>query len=144
MGGMNLLQQYVQTHAERGTCRCGKCFDHPGEDQQPTGHTADMVFFEVCGKDDPSADALRELITNSRQGEFGDLDPWDGKEHSYTEVGGWIGDQGLALMLMGLGHVLGIWKIMTPKLLGLPDNLVMQMAGQGMVTIMPPPARGAG
>ena len=136
---MNDLHQFIANHVERGTCRCGKCSDHPGEDQQPNGHTVDMVFFEVCAKDKPDADKLRELIAESRQGDHCELDPWDGKEHSYLEVGAWIGDQGLALMLMGLGSILGLWKLMTPRMLpGLPDELVMQMAGAGMVTIMPP------
>lgn len=137
---MNELREFVTNHAERGTCRCGKCIDHPGEDQPPDGHTVDMVFFEVCAKNEPDASRLRELIAANKQGEFGALDPWDGKEHSYIEVGGWIGDQGLALMLMGLGAVLGLWPLMTPKMLpGLPDDLVQQMAVAGMVTIMPQP-----
>ncbi len=136
---MKELREFVMAHAERGTCRCGKCIDHPGEDKQPEGHTADMVFFEVSTKDNPDADEMRRLIAESKQGDFCELDPFDGKEHSYMEVGGWIGDQGLALMFMGLGHVLGLWPLMTPKMLpGLPDDLVQMMAGQGMVTIMPP------
>ncbi len=131
--------QFVIDHAERGACRCGKCIDQPSENQQPKGHTVDMVFFEVCAKNNPEPNRFRELVVASKQGEFGELDPWDGKEHSYIEVGRWIGDQGLALMLMGLGAVLGLWGLMTPKMLpGLPDDLVMQMAGAGMVTIMPP------
>ena len=82
--------------------------------------------------------AKRRLIADSKQGEFGDMDPFDGQEHSYIEVGGWIGDQGQALTLMGLGAVLGLWKVMTPKMLpGLPDDLMQMMAGRGMVSIMP-------
>lgn len=136
---MNELREFVKKHAERGTCRCGKCADHPGVDEQPLGHTIDMVFFEVSAKENPDADEMRKLIAEFKQGEFCELDPFDGQEHSYMEVGGWIGDQGLALMFMGLGHLLGLWPIMTPKMLpGLPDDLVQLMAGQGMVTIMPP------
>lgn len=135
---MQELQKFVMEHAERGTCRCGRCVDHPGKDEQPEGHTIDMVFFEVSAKNDPDAAELKRLIQANVKGDFGDLDPWDGKEHSYIEVGGWIGDQGLALMLMGLGAALGVWTLMTPKMLpGLSDNLVQQMAGQGMITIMP-------
>ena len=138
---MQELREFVMTHAERGTCRCGKCVDHPGKDQQPEGHTVDMVFFEVSAKNEPNAERLRELITKNKHGDFCDLDPWDGKEHSYIEVGGWIGDQGLALMLMGLGAVLGLWPLFTPKMLsGLSgfDDLIQHLAGAGMVTIMPP------
>lgn len=135
------VAKYVSEHSERGTCRCGKCADHPGIDIQPQGHTADLVFFQVCARNEPDAHAFRALIESAKSGEFCDLDPWDGKEHGYMEVGGWIGDQGLALQFIGLGSILGLWKLMTPKMLpGLPDDLVMQMAGMGMVTIMPPAA----
>lgn len=135
---MKDLVQFVIDHAERGTCRCGLCCDHPGKDKQPEGHTVDMVFFEVSAKADPDAAELHRLIEDNTKGEFGDLNPFDGSEHSYIEVGGWIGDQGLALMLMGLGALLNLWPIMTPKMLpDLPDDLVQLMAGRGIITIMP-------
>ena len=41
-------------------------------------------------------------------------------------------------MLMGLGSLLGLWRLMTPKtILGksCPPDLVNQMAGQGYVII---------
>ena len=133
------VAKYVLDFSSRGTCRCGKCVDHPGVDSQPEGHTVDIVFFEVCKSGDPDAATFRRLIEGARQGEFCELDPWDGKEHGYIEVGGWIGDQGLALKFIGLGALLGLWTLMTPKILpGLPNDLIMQMAGMGMVTIMPP------
>lgn len=133
------VADYVIAHSERGTCRCGRCADHPGIDKQPAGHTADVVFFNVCAVEEPDANTFRLIIEGAKQGEFNDLDPWDGKEHGYMEVGGWIGDQGLALQFIGLGSLLSLWPLMTPKMLpGLPDDLVMQMAGMGMVTIMPP------
>lgn len=135
MSAINDLAHYVNTHAERGTCRCGKCCDHPGEDKQPQGHTADVVFFEVSSRE-AEAEQLRALVAAAKQGEYGDVEVMDGNEHGYMELGGWIGDQGLALMLMGLGAVLGLWKLMTPRMIpGLPEDLVQQMAGAGMVTI---------
>jgi hypothetical protein len=128
------LAKYVQEHAIRGTCRCGKCADHPGEDSQPEGHTADVVFFQVAN-DGGTAEELKALVSAVKDGEFCSVDVFDGEEHGYIELGGWIGDQGLAMMLMGLGAVLGLWRLMTPKMLGLPNDLVMQMAGAGMITI---------
>jgi hypothetical protein len=130
------LAKYVMEHADRGTCRCGKCMDHPGVDSQPIGHTADVVFFDVS-QHDANADELRTLIVDSKEGEFGmTVNPFDGNEHNYMELGGWIGDQGLALMLMGIGKILGLWSLLTPKMLpGIPDDLVMQMAGMGMISI---------
>lgn len=136
---MNELVEFVMQHADRGPCRCGKCIDNPGDGKQPTGHTVDLVFLEVSAKNEPRADQFRELIIANKKGEFCELDPFDGAEHSYIEVGAWIGDQGVALMFMGLGKELGLWPIMTPKMLpGLPTSLVEQMAGQGMIMIMPP------
>lgn len=130
----------MSEYAERGACRCGKCADAPPnpDQQQPKGHTADMMFFEVSAKNGADPEKLRELVKGNHGGVFGSVDMFDGQEHSYLEVGGWIGDQGLALMLMGLGTVLGLWKLLTPKtLLGntLPKELQMQMAGQGYVSI---------
>src|SRR5882672_12293270 len=120
------LYDYVQQHAVRGACQCGKCCDAPEhpERYQPGGHTADLVFFKVAAKD-ANADDFKALV----QAEF---PHWlDGKEHSYLETGGDIGDQGAALMAMGLGAVLGTWKLHTPAMLPFPPELQMQMAGQG-------------
>ena len=132
------LIKYIEKHCERGACQCGHCIDavdNP-EEHQPTGHTADLVFFEVRAVGDPSAEELRGLI--SEEGEFTDVDLFDGEEHSYMEVGGWIGSQNYALMLMGLGSLLGLWKLLTPKnMLGslISVEMAMQMAATGMVTI---------
>jgi hypothetical protein len=141
-GAMTDLIQFVSEHAIRGTCECGKCIDAPTESQQPEGHTSDLVFFKVAAKGDPSPAILRQLVIDAKRGCFNDMDPFDGEEHSYIEVGGWVGDQGMALTLMGLGEILGLWNLMTPKKLpGLPDVLIQQMAGAGMITIMPPSAK---
>ena len=129
------LAEYVMTHTERGACCCGRCVDAPDDPtaHQPDGHTADMHFFKVSLRDGPDADTLRELIA-SHQGE---CDPLDGKEHSYMELGGWLGDQGLALQFMGMGSLLGLWNLLTPATImpGLPAELAGQMAGAGMVSI---------
>jgi len=131
------LIDYVRTFAIRGACTCGKCVDAPEgpEQKQPVGHTADVYFFKVAAADGASRDALLSAI-KTHKGEFCECDPLDGKEHSYIELGGWIGDQGLALTLMGLGAVLGFWELLTPKMLpGLDKGLMDLMAGQGMVSI---------
>lgn len=134
MSAISELAEYVQKHAVRGTCKCGKCADHPGEDSQPAGHTADVFFFEVAN-DGGDVDKLRSLVESAKVGEFCSVDVFDGKDHGYMELGGWIGDQGLAMTLMGLGHVLGLWKVFTPKVLGVSEELASQMAGMGMVSI---------
>lgn len=134
------LVEYVKKHSERGSCRCGLCVDAPPESVQPVGHTANLVFFEVAKVGDPSVETLTGLIC-SHPGAFAKCDPMDGKEHSYIELGAWVGDQGLALQLMGLGAILELWNLLTPytvfgKLLS-PD-LVMNMAGQGFVAVQRP------
>ncbi len=133
MSAIQELIDYVQSHSVRGTCRCGQCVDHSGVDIQPNGHTADLVFFQVASNGgDP--EKLKALVNAVEDATF-PVNLFDGQEHGYIEIGGWIGDQGLAMMLMGLGSVLGLWRLITPKMLGLPDAMAMQMAGMGMVVI---------
>jgi hypothetical protein len=53
---------------------------------------------------------------------------------SYIEVGAVIGDQGAAFRLFALGEVLGLWKVITPAVLGITDpTKVQDLAGGGMV-----------
>lgn len=141
---MSELAEYVMKHTVRGACTCGRCMDAPEdpEDHQPNGHTVDLFFFQVALQGEPDPEELKQLILE-HPGEFHTCDPLDGEEHSYMELGGWIGDQGLAMQFMGLGHLLGLWKVMQPKLLGalVPEGLQQQLAGQGMVTIMPMPQK---
>ena len=128
------LDTYVMNHTGR-LCEC--CAEKEAKD--PTVKSADMIFFKVVAVKDPKADELRELIKN-HQSEYGPIDLFDGKEHSYIEIGGFIGDQGAALLLMALGSILGLWKLMTPRMLpGIPEDMVQSMAGIGYITIQSPP-----
>lgn len=128
MGLMDFFTNYVQ----RDECKCGRCID-VGSKSDLTKHTADMIFFNVCLKNDPSAQVLRKILANNDNL----FKLFDGEEHSYLEVGAWVGDQGLALMLMGAGSLLGLWTLMTPRTMlpGLDDDIIMAMAGNGMVSI---------
>ena len=135
---MDELRKYVDTHVVRGDCQCGHCIDAKEHPEQPTGHTANMVFFHVAAGNKPDAKKLQELVVGSFKGDFCNVDIFDGKEHGYLELGGWIGDQGMALMLMGLGSLLGLWKLLTPiSIMHLKedDPLCQQMAGMGLVSI---------
>jgi hypothetical protein len=134
------LIEYVEGHTERGACTCGRCFDAPADPQshQPVGHTADLMFFQVKALNEPKADELKALI-QAHQPAFVEIDLFDGQEHNYMQVGAWIGDQGYALQLMGLGSLLGLWNLITPYLLGdLPKDLVDLMVGMGFVAIQAP------
>lgn len=133
---MMSIVEFVKQHAVRGECQCGRCLDSKG-DSQPKGHVADLVFFKVAAQNEPDVEKLKQLVAN-KAGEFCEVDLLDGKEHGYMEIGGWIGDQGLALTLMGLGSILGLWTLLTPKTVFgnlIDDDMQMQMAGSGMVSI---------
>lgn len=143
---MEELVKFVMEHAIRGACTCGKCSDAPANPEQlqpetpkAPNHTADMIFFKVAAKPNTDADVLRTLIKENKAGAFCDCDLFDGNEHNYIELGGWIGDQGLALQLMGLGTVLGLWNLLSPLTMlpgmNLPEHVIKAMAGQGMLAI---------
>lgn len=129
------LRDFIRRHTVRGPCMCGRCEPQPG--QQPTGHTADMVFFKVSAAHEPDVAEFKRLIAE-HQGDYGPCNPLDGKEHGFMELGAWLDDQGLALMFMGLGSILGVWTLLTPyTVLGpqLEENLAMSMAGSGLLSI---------
>lgn len=116
---MSKLTQYILTHTG---------FAEDG---------ADVIFFKVKATNDATPTEIIDAI-KSHPGEFCECDPLDGKEHSYIELGGWIGDQGLALRLIGLGADLGMWHLLTPKTMmpGMLDDAVIQkMAGMGMIAL---------
>lgn len=133
---MKDLIDYVQKYAIRGECQCGKCFDVKEGPEINPAHSADMMFFKVHAAPGADKARLEELVHSSV---YADVNVMDGNEHSYLELGGWIGDQGLALQLMGLGNLLGLWDLLTPRTmlgdLGLPEASLMAMAGQGLLTI---------
>ncbi len=126
------LSDYVLAHTERGPCTCGKCFDAPEnpEERQPTGHTVNLTFFQVASKGGDK-DEFLVLVREEHP------DWLDGKEHNYLQVGSDMGDQGLALMTIGFGHLLGVWKALSPDTVMpfLPEDLKQKMASQGMVSL---------
>jgi hypothetical protein len=102
-----------------------------------TEGSQNLEFFGVrTDKTKVTAEEVRGLIQN-HIGEFEDCNPFDGEEHSYIELGAFVGDQGAALRLMGMGADLGLWTLLTPTSLMpfLPEELRMQMAGNGFVCI---------
>jgi len=137
--GSESLMDYVRAHTDRGQCQCGLCIDFdPSDDPERLGeHTVNMTFFKMVAKDSPDADKLRELINNHKPTFTGEINLFDGKEHNYIELGAWIGDQGAAIALIGLGKILGLWSALTPDSImpDLPDDLKMKMAQGGMVAL---------
>lgn len=133
---MTDLPRYVIEHTERGECNCGLCLDR-GESPDPQ-HAIDTGFFKVALKNSPDL-ATFLTLTRAHIGDFAECDPMDGKEHGYMELGAWLGDQGVALRYMALGHMLEAFTLLTPRtVLGqdIPDDLVQQFAGAGLVTVI--------
>jgi len=54
---------------------------------------------------------------------------------SYIHLGGWVGDQREAIILMAIGVHHGAWSIMTPETLGIDNNSEegKQMMGGGFI-----------
>ena len=127
-----LLRDYVMKFAERGACTCGKCIDAPEnpEKNQPTEHTVNLTFFQV-----KSNGGDKDEFLSIVKSEF---PHWlDGKEHNYIQMGGDIGDQTIALMRIGLGHLLGAWEALSPDTIipFLDEEFKKQMADMGMVAM---------
>ncbi len=74
--------------------------------------------------DPMQGDFLRLSKECEKSGVFDDVLPFDGREHSYIEIGGWLGDQGAALRYMALAAHFGLARLMTP------DNMFGQTAPQ--------------
>ena len=121
------LAEYVIEHSERGACQCGRCVDAPDDpaSKQPAGHTADLGFFKVALRNNPTREEFAAKI-RAHTGEFCECKPLDGGVFDYIGLGGWIGDQGLAMQFMGLGALLGMWHVLPspghPAILAGPYN----------------------
>lgn len=126
------LANYVLRHAVRGACTCGRCIDAPEhpEAKQPSGHVIDLTFFKVA-KTGGDKDEFLSLVMK----EYPDF--LNGKEHNYLQVSADMGDQGIALLTIGFGHLLGVWQALTPEtvLPFLPDDLKQKMAERGMISL---------
>jgi hypothetical protein len=131
------LRDYVVSNTERGECNCGMCIDR-GERPDPKGHTVDMMMFKVAVKEGATKEVLTKLI-KEHHGDFVDLDPLDGEEHNYMQLGAWIGDQGLALQFMALGTGVGLFGLLSPKTMLPPgvmdEDQMKQMATAGFLSI---------
>jgi len=121
---MNELAQYVRDNTS--TVPAG------------TGNNAvNVVFFDVEVSEKANRDTLRDLV-NKHQGVHNDVAMFDSNEHSYIELGGWVGDQGIALALIGMGAHFELWKLLSPySVLGdaVTPEQALQMAGMGLMSM---------
>jgi len=124
---MQPLIDYIIAHTIRGECQCGRCLDKGPERPVPE-HSVDVHFFWVSAIGEPSRTDLFRLL----EAHYPDLNRLRGGP-SYIEMGGALGDQGIALRLIGLGHLVGLWAVVTPKTLGMTGAQADGLAGQGFV-----------
>lgn len=54
---------------------------------------------------------------------------------SYIELGGEVGDQMMALMLMAIGEAADLWTVITPKTVHVGGEAADNLAGRGFVMI---------
>lgn len=135
------LGDFVLAHTDRGECKCGKCID-VGFKPDPSGpHTVNMIFFKVAGRlieDQETMKTTFRSLTTAHKGAYEEVNPFDGKEHGYLELGAWIGDQGIAMQYMALGVLLGQFQLLSPLTvlhLAKDDPLVVQLAGAGYLMV---------
>lgn len=143
---MSQLTKFVIEHATRGDCKCGNCSKNnaiPNKNNTISRPFIDVQFFKVLLKENPS-DEDKKVIKNdliqlikNHKGEFREINLFDGEEHNFIDIGAWIGDQGLALMLMGMGELLGIWELRTPNKVApdFSDETKMMLAEAGYISI---------
>jgi len=116
-----------------GNLHVTEVYAMPHEEEADNGLVKVDCQFIVVGVDKTKAEKSRdELIAILKT--YPDPDRLAGGP-SYIEVGAEIGDQGAALQLFALGQVLGLWRIITPKTLGIIGVQAEQMAGMGFVMI---------
>jgi hypothetical protein len=124
---MKELTDYIFEHTARGECQCGKCVDK-GPDRAAPAHSVDLHFFWVSAQNDPTADELWALLAQVpeviNQLRFG---------ADYIWLGATLGSQEAALMLLGLGKLVGLWEVITPELCGKTGEDAARLAGTGMV-----------
>ena len=101
---------------------------------------ADVHFTEITPTAEfPDREELIEAVQGALgQGEFAEMSADDlAGGPSYITLGGWLGSQDLALMLIGAVDLAGIAKAITPAVLGLTGDVANEMAAGGFVMLGP-------
>jgi hypothetical protein len=101
----------------------------PHESECPANLTRVDVHFFIAGIDKDRALECRPALIQALM-EDADLLK---RGPSYITIGAHLGDQQAALMLMALGEVMGLWRVITPAFLALPEDQRDRAAGAGYV-----------
>ncbi len=121
---MNALQVYVSNHTEVLT----RTSNLPG---------VDVGIFKVGIMNNPKAEELRQLIDNHAKALFCNINPLDGIEHSYLQLGG-NGNLRFVLIFMGLCESVGLSKTFTPRVMvgeTLKPDLETFLINKGLITM---------
>lgn len=106
---------------------------------EPDRAIADVHFVGVAARDLPDRDTLVGTVVSAcGEGEFQAMQPKDlAGGPSYVVLGGWLGSQDLALMLIGAVELAGVADAITPGRLGIKGPEGDNLAGLGMVMLGP-------
>ena len=110
-------------------------------DTPPDRVRANVHFVEIApGPDFPDREELIAAVRDALgEGEFGvsmGADDLAGGP-SFIALGGWLGSQDLALMLIGAVELAGIAPAITPAALGISGEGADNLAGNGLVMLGP-------
>ena len=111
-------------------------------EEPPNAVRADVHFVMVAPNEGfPDKDELIRVVVGAiGKGEFSEITAEDlAGGPSFITLGGWLGSQDLALMLIGAVELARIAKAITPKALGMSDRTAEAMAGAGLVMLGPYP-----
>lgn len=126
------------TEHKVGDLQVTEIFAMPHESEAKVGVKVDMHFITILVDKEKAEKYKAELVQILKDWPsevWGQEIPKLEQGPSYIHVGGVIGDQGLALQLFALGKVLGLWKVITPKVFGITGSRADEMAGSGFIMI---------
>ena len=122
------LPEYLEEYANLEPCECKKCKDRNHALPDNTGHTADVLFHQISANKGAYKHTLAKLIREYAD-QFKLCDPLDGERHDHHELEKWLGTHDMALKLMGLGAVLGLFNLTTPRtILPAKHNVPLKLA----------------
>lgn len=132
--------QPVVTQSQAGYVAVTEVFGYV--EAPPNSVRADVHFVEVAPTEGfPDREVLVETVRAALgQGEFTVMSAEDlAGGPSYITLGGWLGSQDLALMLIGAVELAEIAQAVTPEALGMTGATADQMARRGLVMLGPWP-----
>ena len=133
-GALEVTEVYAYPEAPEGAVHA--TFTEAPPDQV----RADVHFVEIAPTADfpDQEDLVKTVQAAFGEGEFMVLGAADlSGGPSYIALGGWLGSQELALMLIGAVELAGLAKAITPKVLGVTGEDGDRLAGNGLVMLGP-------